>query len=79
MPPATVAASAVEACPAGGTTQGAAAAELEELRVREMSYNMLSGIGEQHRHATDEGASDRYSIVQGAVLVKVKLAICAKA
>ena len=48
MPTVAVAAPAVEARPAGGTAQGAAAAELTELRVREMSYNMLSGTGEQH-------------------------------
>ena len=48
MPSVIAATSAAEARPAGGTAQGAAAAELAELRVREMSCSVLPGIGEQH-------------------------------
>ena len=47
MPSVIAATSAAEARPAGGTAQGAAAAELAELRVREWSCSVLSGTGEQ--------------------------------
>ena len=48
MPSVIAATSVAEARPAGGTAQGAAAAELAELRVREMSCSVLPGVGEQH-------------------------------
>ena len=68
MPALTVAAPAVEGRPAGGTAQGAAAAELAELRVREMSYNMLSGTGEQHN---TRGTPQTKVPVTGTLLCKV--------